>query len=87
MSMNGRPTTSPNNKTIERPECVSEEHLVYLDDLRVSGITNMFGAAPYLAEEFDLDKDIAKKVLLYWMASFGERKAESKTPMKDIQDS
>jgi hypothetical protein len=27
-----------------RPGSVHEEHLVYLDDLRESGVTNMFGA-------------------------------------------
>jgi len=39
---------------IERPECVMDEHLDYLDELRDSGITNMFGAWPYLMSMFDL---------------------------------
>lgn len=42
----------------------------YLEDLRESGITNMFGATPYLVSEFDLDKNIARKVLSSWMGSF-----------------
>ena len=58
---------------IERPTIVSEEHLVYLDALRESGETNMFGAASYVADEFDIDMRSAKKILLYWMKSFSER--------------
>ena len=59
---------------MERPSFVTEEHLNYLDELRESGKTNMFGARPYLMREFPLlDKDDAGKVLSYWMKSFGER--------------
>ena len=36
---------------------------IYLEQLRRSGITNMFGATPYLMEEFDLDKKEAIKIL------------------------
>ena len=32
----------------DRPEEVTTEHLVYLDTLRESGDTNMFGAGKYL---------------------------------------
>jgi hypothetical protein len=40
---------------------------VFLNNLRYSGVTNMFGAAPYLQEEFDLSRQEAKEVLLEWM--------------------
>lgn len=57
-----------------KPEFVTNEHLEFLDDLRESGETNMFGARPYLMDEFpDLDQDKAKQVLGYWMHTFGER--------------
>jgi hypothetical protein len=56
-----------------RPESVNDEHLTYLDELRESGVTNMFGAAPYLAEEFELDKRESREVLAYWMKTFSER--------------
>lgn len=59
--------------TIERPAIVEEMHLEYLDNLRDSAITNMFGAAPYLQDAFGLSKPEAKAVLVYWMQSFGER--------------
>lgn len=59
--------------TEARPEFVADEHLRYLDTLRESGVTNMFGAAPYLVEEFGIDLSIARKILAYWMKTFGER--------------
>ena len=59
---------------IDRPAVVTDEHLNYLDDLRESGDTNMFGAKPYLMGAFpELDKQDTCVVLSYWMASFGER--------------
>lgn len=48
----------------------NEEYYSYLDDLRDSGVTNMFGAAPYLQREFGLDRYEAREVLLQWMQSF-----------------
>ena len=57
---------------MSRPENVTDDHLDYLDNLRESGVTNMFGAGEYLEEEFSLDKKEAKEILLYWMASFGK---------------
>lgn len=62
--------------TIKRPEIVEDEHLEYLDELRESGITNMFGATPYLQNAFDLNRNDAGTILKYWMKSFGERHAE-----------
>jgi len=57
----------------EKPTFVTDEHLNYLDDLRESGETNMFGAAPYLIDEFpDLNKYDARSVLSYWMKTFSE---------------
>jgi hypothetical protein len=48
------------------------EYFEYLDMLRESGVTNMFGAAPYLESAFDLPKGEARKVLAEWMQSFKE---------------
>lgn len=36
----------------DRPAYLTDDHLEYLDGLRESGATNMFGARPYLMEEF-----------------------------------
>jgi len=56
-----------------RPENCTDENLVYLDELRESGEINMFGAKPYLVDEFELEESDAKKILLYWMDTFAER--------------
>lgn len=47
-----------------------KEYFNYLEDLRRSGITNMFGAAPYLAEEFDLEMNHAREILCAWMENY-----------------
>ena len=58
----------------ERPDFVTEEHLEFLDELRESGVTNMFGAGSYIEEAFpELSESQARKVLIYWMGSFSER--------------
>ena len=43
------------------------EEFIFLNRLRESGATNMFGAAPYLEEAFDLDRREAKAALMAWM--------------------
>ena len=61
------------NKTIEKPEILTDDHLLYLDDLRESGIINMYFAGSYLQDEFDMTKEEASQVLSYWMRTFSER--------------
>ena len=61
----------------ERPEFVEEAHLLFLDDLRESGVTNMFGAGPYVEEMFEVNRFQARKIVAYWMETFGERHAEA----------
>ena len=46
---------------------MDKQYHIYLDELRDSGVTNMFGAAPYLQEEFGLEKKEAKEILLEWI--------------------
>lgn len=58
---------------ITRPEIVTNENLEYLDTLRGSGVTNMFGAGSWLRDAFELEKKDAAIILKYWMASFSER--------------
>ena len=56
------------------PDHCTEEMLTYLDELRGSGITNMFGAASFLTASFpELTQSEAREVLKYWMESFAER--------------
>ena len=51
---------------------MTDEHYEYLMELRDSGVTNMFGAAPYLQEVFGLSRSEARAVLLEWMESFSK---------------
>jgi len=52
----------------------NEIYYEFLDDLRDSGVTNMFGATPYLMEAFcNLSQDEAREVLKSWMRIFSDR--------------
>lgn len=56
---------------MKKPEFVKEEHLVFLDKLRRSGITNMYGAGPYLQNTFsELTRGESHEILAYWMETF-----------------
>lgn len=55
-------------KTIDK-----EEVFLYLDTLRDSGVTNMFGAGPYVEDEFDLDRRTARSLVVEWMETFSKR--------------
>lgn len=48
----------------------TNKYWIYLENLRKSGVTNMFGATPYLMEEFGLDKKEATKILSDWMHNY-----------------
>lgn len=57
----------------DRPAKCTEDHLIYLDELREEGITNMFGASSFLQKDFDeLSGSEARQILSYWMKTFGE---------------
>ena len=46
------------------------EYFEYLNELRDSGETNMFGAGPYLQQAFDIDRREARTVLSEWMKTY-----------------
>ncbi len=50
----------------------TQEYFDFLEDLRLSGRTNMFGASPYLEKEFGLSPKKAKEVLVEWMKTYNE---------------
>lgn len=56
-----------------RPECCENNHLEFLDDLRESGETNMWGGGQYVEQHFGLNKHDAGAILLYWMSTFSTR--------------
>jgi hypothetical protein len=61
---------------VDRPRIVEDGHLEFLDDLRETCTTNMFGAAPHLVAHFAVSRSDAKIILQYWMESFSERHPE-----------
>lgn len=50
-----------------------QEYFEYLDGLRESGATNMFGARPYLVDQFGITKQEASTILSKWMQTFSQR--------------
>ncbi len=65
----------------------NEQHLTFLDELRESGETNMYGARPYLLAEFpDLTKADAAAILLDWMRTFGDRNPAVGEQLMETQD-
>ena len=53
----------------------------FLDDLRASGRTNMFGAGPYLREEFGLTQQESHAVLSAWMKSDRSLPVSERAPL------
>ena len=53
-----------------------EAIFLYLDILRESGVTNMFGAGPYVESEFGLGRKESGKLVVEWMKTFSERHPE-----------
>ena len=47
-----------------------KEMFDYLNELRDSGETNMFGAGIYVSTQFGVDKKEASGVVTKWMANF-----------------
>lgn len=57
--------------TNSKNEC--RKYFDYLEQLRQSGETNMYGAVPYLQEEFPelrYSPERARKILLAWFGTF-----------------
>lgn len=48
------------------------DEFIYLNRLRESGETNMYGASPYLASAYDIPRREASKILGEWMAWVNE---------------
>lgn len=66
-------------KITETEKETEKEMFDYLNDLRLSGVTNMFGAGSYLANEFEIDKHEANEILMKWMNFFDKNGYEHLT--------
>lgn len=49
-----------------------EEYYIYLEELRLSGETNMWGATPYLVHRYGLDEVRANEILFSWIDNYEE---------------
>ena len=49
-----------------------DKYFDFLEELRESGITNMFGAVPFIKEEFGISEEEGKEILEKWFKSFNE---------------
>ena len=59
---------------MKKPDAMKNKHLKYLDDLRESGVCNMWGASSYLSHSYpELSDRESRDILGYWMETFGER--------------
>lgn len=54
---------------------------IFLDILRSSGVTNMWGAGTYIQEHFDVCRYEANNFLKEWMQTFSERKSKGEVVM------
>lgn len=48
-----------------------QEAYNFLDDLRESGATNMFGAGPYIEATLGYSKRVSRELLISWMKQYG----------------
>jgi hypothetical protein len=61
------------NQSIEKTRETSDferEVLHYLNDLRESGVVNMFGAGDYIRTNFSVEKQESRVLLRLWMDNF-----------------
>ena len=49
---------------------------VFLDVVRSTGVTNMYGAGSYIEKHFKVSRYEAKDFLMVWMRTFSERRAK-----------
>lgn len=50
-----------------------KEYFEFLDDLKLSGVTNMAVATPYLQAKFYLDRNQARGILFEWIYTYEDR--------------
>ncbi|MBR5823781.1 MAG: hypothetical protein IKY67_06530 [Paludibacteraceae bacterium] len=52
------------------------EYWIFLEELRRSGETNMYGAAHYLVAAFEVTHDEAREILVDWMNNYNPKDYE-----------
>jgi len=57
-------------RRLVRPEKYNDSHARFLNELRDSGVTNMFGASPFLQQAFPgLTRNEAMEIVAHWMVN------------------
>ncbi len=64
----------------------NNKYWIYLEWLRRTGITNMYGASPYLQNEFNLDAKEAKQILVSWMQNYNPNDYGKDISIKDWEN-
>ena len=52
------------------------EYWIYLELLRRSGVTNMYGAAPFLENDYGISHEKAIEILADWMRNYDPKDYE-----------
>lgn len=55
---------------------MNEGHRKFLNALKESGTTNMFGATQHLMLAFGVGKQKAKAILIEWMTTYGDEEPD-----------
>jgi len=61
------------NEKIERPDCVTDHHLTFVDILVFCAGTNEVKAPPYLVQRYGVEMSEAITIVNYWEKSYNER--------------
>lgn len=64
----------------------TNKYWIYLENLRRSGATNMFGAAPYLEHAFGLSRQEARDILADWMRNYNRDDYSDELEYDDFED-
>lgn len=70
MKARGFPSYEEFCKVLNDHDVKRKQYWNYLETLRRSGITNMYGAIPYLMKEFKIEYSEAKDILRSWMQNY-----------------
>lgn len=57
----------------------------FLDDLRESGVTNMYGSSIYVEEAFGLNRSSANATVQAWMRTFSRDKSPEQRAAEYLQ--
>jgi hypothetical protein len=50
----------------ERPDCVTDEQMTFLDECAHVGTLYMFGARALMVSQFNVHQSVAHKIVNYW---------------------